>query len=133
MNKMKEENVIVDESLVLKFEDSTDSTQPPAKRIKQEPTDPEESKVFVDSTTQTEVFEVEKETQTDRPIVYVCKLCRSNKRHRSSESLVSVKIHFYFEKKLVMIFFIFSADILCLIMASCKNQSVGKMIFSKIC
>ena len=81
---MKEEKVIVDESLVLKFEDSTQ----PAKRIKREPTDPEESKVFVDAT-----------TQTDRPIVYVCKLCRSHKRHRSSESLVSVKIHFYFEKK----------------------------------
>ena len=64
MNKMKEENVIVDESLVLKFEDSTDSTQPPAKRIKQEPTDPEESKAFVDST-----------TQTDSPIVYACKWC----------------------------------------------------------
>ena len=60
MNKMKEQKVIVDESFVL-FEDST---QPPAKRIKQEPTDPEESKAFVDST-----------TQTDSPIVYACKWC----------------------------------------------------------
>ena len=62
---MKEEKVIVDESLVLKFEDSTQ----PAKRIKREPTDPEESKVFVDATTQTEVFDadlkVEIGTQTD--------------------------------------------------------------------
>ena len=57
----KEQKVIVDESFVLKFEDST---QPPAKRIKQEPTDPEESKAFVDST-----------TQTDSPIVYACKWC----------------------------------------------------------
>ena len=43
--KMKEENekVIIDETFVLKFEDSTQ----PAKRIKREPTDPEakESKV----------------------------------------------------------------------------------------
>ena len=65
MNKMKEEKVIVDESFVIKFEDST---QPPAKRIKQEPTDPEERKVFVDST-----------TQTDSPNVYACKWCCRHK------------------------------------------------------
>ena len=64
---MKEEKVIVDESFVLKFEDSTQ----PAKRIKQEPTvsDLEESKVFVDAKTQTEVFDAilryENSTQTD--------------------------------------------------------------------
>ena len=52
---MKEEKVIVDESLVLKFEDSTQ----PAKRIKREPTDPEESNVFVNATTQTEVFDAD--------------------------------------------------------------------------
>ena len=108
---MKEEKVIVDESLVLKFEDSTQ----PAKRIKREPTDPEESKVFVDATTQTEVFDadlkveiaiqtevfdadrkVEIATQTDGPIVYVCKLChRHSKKYRCSESLVSAKINFH--------------------------------------
>ena len=64
---MKEEKVIVDESFVLKFEDSTQ----PAKRIKQEPTvsDLEESKVFVDAKTQSEVFDadlkVEIATQTE--------------------------------------------------------------------
>ena len=109
---MKEEKVILDESLVLRLEDSTQ----PAKRIKQEPKDSEESKVFVDATTQTEVFDadlkVEKATQTDRPIVYVCKLCRSNKRHRSSESLVSVKIHFYFVK-IVMKLISFLAQTSC--------------------
>ena len=66
---MKEENekVIVDETFVLKFEDSTQ----PAKRIKLEPTDPEakESKVFVDAITQTEALDadpkVEIATQTE--------------------------------------------------------------------
>ena len=62
---MKEEKVNVDESFVLRFEDSTQ----PSKRIKHEPTDPEESKVFVDST-----------TQTDSPNVYACKWCC---RHRT--------------------------------------------------
>ena len=61
---------------VLRFEDSTQ----PAKRIKQEPTDPDikESKVFVDAITQTEAFDadlkVEITTQTDRPLIFVCKL-----------------------------------------------------------
>ena len=59
-----------------RFEDSTQ----PAKRIKQEPTDPDvkESKVFVDAITQTEAFDadlkVEITTQTDRPLIFVCKL-----------------------------------------------------------
>ena len=64
--------VIVDETFVLKFEDSTQ----PAKRIKLEPTDPEakESKVFVDAIPQTEALDndpkVEIATQTDRPIYH---------------------------------------------------------------
>ena len=76
---MKEENekVIVDETFVLKFEDSTQ----PAKRIKLEPTDPDakESKVLVDAITQTDpkvengkqneasdaILKVEIATQTD--------------------------------------------------------------------
>ena len=72
--KMKEENerVIVDETFVIKFEDSTQ----PAKRIKLEPTDTDakESKVFVDAITQTEALDndpkVEIATQTDRPIYH---------------------------------------------------------------
>jgi len=87
---MKEENekVIIDETFVLKFEDSTQ----PTKRIKQEPTDPEakESKVFVDAITQTEALDadpkdpkVEIATQTDRPITYFCKLC--NESYLSSD------------------------------------------------
>ena len=69
---MKEEKVIVDESFVLRFEDSTQ----PAKRIKQEPTDPDikESKVFVDAITQTEAFDadlkVEIATQTGDIIIF---------------------------------------------------------------
>ena len=90
---MKEEKVILDESLVLRFEDS----RQPAKRIKQEPKDSEESKVFVDATTQTEVFDadlkVEIATQTDRPIIYFCVLC-SEKSFWSSEQLVSAKMNF---------------------------------------
>jgi len=86
---MKEENekVIIDETFVLKFEDSTQ----PTKRIKQEPTDPEakESKVFVDAITQTEALDpdpkVEIATQTDRPITYLCKLCHA--RYRSSAKM----------------------------------------------
>ena len=89
--KMKEENekVIVDETFVLKFEDSTH----PAKRIKLEPTVPEakESKVFVDAITQTEALDadpkVEIATQTDRPIVYPCQMCYA--RFRSSAKIVS--------------------------------------------
>ena len=86
---MKEEKVIVDETFVLKFEDSTQ----PAKRIKLEPTDPEakESKVFVDAITQTEALDadlkVEIATQTDRPIVYPCQMCYA--RFRSSAKIVS--------------------------------------------
>ena len=88
---MKEEKVIVDKSLVLRFEDSTQ----PAKRIKQEPTYPDvkESKVFVDAITQTEAFDadlkVEIATQTDRPLIFVCKLymCGHN-RFWSSEKLL---------------------------------------------
>ena len=78
---MKEENekVIIDETFVLKFEDSTQ----PAKRIKLEPTDPDakESKVLVDAITQTDpkvengkqneasdaILKVEIATQTDLP------------------------------------------------------------------
>ena len=61
---MKEEKVIVDETFVLKFEDSTQ----PANRIKQEPTDPDakESKVFVDAITQTDP-KVEKAKQNEAP------------------------------------------------------------------
>ena len=87
---MKEENekVIIDETFVLKFEDSTQ----PAKRIKLEPTDPDakESKVFVDAITQTEAFvpKVEIATQTDRPNIYSCILCY--KRFRSSDKMVSL-------------------------------------------
>jgi len=88
---MKEENekVIIDETFVLKFEDSTQ----PTKRIKQEPTDPEakESKVFVDAITQTEALDadpkVEIATQTDRPIVYPCQMCYA--RFRSSAKIRS--------------------------------------------
>ena len=91
---MKEEyeKVIVDETFVLKFEDSTQ----PAKRIKLEPTDPEakESKVFVDAITQTEALDadlkVEIATQIDRPIIYriyPCQMCYA--RFRSSAKIVS--------------------------------------------
>ena len=105
---MKEEKVIVDESLVLKFEDSTQ----PAKRIKQEPTDdPEESKVFVDATTQSDVFDsnlkVEIGTQTDWPIVYVCKLCNrlNSGRYRSSRSCPVGENEVYRELKMTKLFF----------------------------
>ena len=72
---MKEEKVIVDEEFVMNFEDSTQ----PTNRIKQElDPDPEKSKVFVDAITQTEAFDadlkVEITTQTDRPLIFVCKL-----------------------------------------------------------
>ena len=91
---MEDEKVTVDETLVLRFEDSTQ----PSKRIKQEPTDPDakESKVIVDAMTQTEAFDadlkVEIATQTDRPLIYSCKCCY--RRFRSSEKFVSLKMNF---------------------------------------
>ena len=103
---MKEENekVIIDETFVLKFEDSTQ----PAKRIKLEPTVPEakESKVFVDAVTQTEALDadpkVEIATQTDRPITYFCKLC--NESYLSSDIMVSRLIFPFKHKNWNMLF-----------------------------
>ena len=110
---MKEENekVIVDETFVLKFEDSTQ----PVKRIKLEPTDPDakESKVLVDAIIQTDPkvengkqneasdasdanLKVEIATQTDRPITYFCKLC--NESYLSSDIMVS-RLTFPFNHK----------------------------------
>ena len=92
--KMEDEKVIVDETLVLKFEDSTQ----PSKRIKQEPTDPDakESKVIVDAMKQTETFDtdlkVQIATQTDRPLIYSCICCYE--KFRSSEKFVSLKMNF---------------------------------------
>ena len=91
---MEEEKVTVDETLVLRFEDSAQ----PSKRIKQEPTDPDakESKVIVDAMKQTETFDtdlkVQITSQTDRPLIYSCKCCY--KRFRSSEKIVSLKMNF---------------------------------------
>merc|ERR1712062_727957 len=87
--KMEDEKVTVDETLVLRFEDSTQ----PSKRIKQEPTDPDakESKVIVDAMKQTETFDtdlkVQIASQTDRPLIYSCKCCYE--KFRSSEKIRS--------------------------------------------
>ena len=91
---MEEEKVTVDETLVLRFEDSAQ----PSKRIKQEPTDPDakESKVIVDAMKQTETFDadlkVEIATQTDRPLIYSCKCCFT--RFRSAEKFLSLYMNF---------------------------------------
>ena len=93
---MEEEKVTVDETLVLRFEDSTQ----PSKRIKQEPTDPDakESKVIVDAMKQTETFDtdlkVQIASQTDRPLIYSCKLCHERFRSGNPEKFVSLKMNF---------------------------------------
>ena len=104
---MKEEyeKVIVDETFVLKFEDSTQ----PAKRIKLEPTDPEakESKVFVDAITQTEALDadpkVEIATQTEAPQKmresYVPKKKKNRSEHVKKLERIRSKRHYEKKKK----------------------------------
>ena len=95
---MEDEKVTVDETLVLRFEDSTQ----PSKRIKQEPTDPDakESKVIVDAMKQTETFDTDlkvqitKQKQTVRSLIYSCKLCHERFRSGNSEKFVSLKMNF---------------------------------------